>query len=253
MAEHRSFVSRRRGARWTTIVCAIVIAAVSACARAPRHAAAPAAPVAPALPPVPLVDGPLAIRVVYPPSGATIQARDSNFIFGTVGSGKATLTINSTPVPVVPNGTFIAFLPLPPPSAPQYTIVAARGGDTVRAVLTIKLPASRPVLADTGRLVVDSASVAPRGTRVARPDDRIRVSVRAPRNASVGVRLADPLLRGPVERKVVVDPDHAMVGAFDVAADRGELPPLHEVPHPGGEVLLAEDRPRLPFEPDRGA
>ena len=191
MAEHRSFVSRRRGARWTTIVCAIVIAAVSACARGPRHAAAPAAPVAPALPPVPLVDGPLAIRVVYPPSGATIQARDSNFIFGTVGSGKATLTINSTPVSVVPNGTFIAFLPLPPPSAPQYTIVAARGGDTVRAVLTIKLPASRPVLADTGRLVVDSASVAPRGTRVARPDDRIRVSVRAPRNASVGVRLAD--------------------------------------------------------------
>ncbi len=146
---------------------------------------------APRLPPVPLVDGPLAIRVVYPPAGAAIQARDSNFIFGTVGSGKAALTINGTSVPVLPNGSFIAFLPLPPASAPQYAIVAARGADTVRAVHTVKLPPPRPVLADTGRLVVDSVSVAPRGTRVARADERIRVSVRAPRNASVGVRLAD--------------------------------------------------------------
>jgi N-acetylmuramoyl-L-alanine amidase len=117
--------------------------------------------------------------------------RDSNFIFGTVGSGKASLTINGVSVPVVPNGSFIAFLALPPASAPQYSIVAVRGPDTVRAVHTIKLPTPRPVLADTGRLVVDSASVAPRGSRIAGADERIHVSVRAPRNASVGVRLAD--------------------------------------------------------------
>ena len=192
MAEHRSSVSRLR-ARGTTFVCAVVVATVasSACAPAPKPATAPGTSAAPALPPIPLVDGPLAIRVVYPPAGATIQARDSNFIFGTVGSGKATLTINGTPVPVVPNGSFIAFLPLPPASAPQYSIVASRGPDTVQAVQTIKLPAPRPVLDDTGRLVVDSASVAPRVARVARADERIRVSVRAPRNTSVGVRLAD--------------------------------------------------------------
>jgi len=189
MAEYRSFASQP-GAGWTTVF-AIVIAGVSACAPPPKHATAPGTSVAPRLPPVPLVDGPLAIRVVYPPAGAAIQARDSNFIFGTVGSGKAALTINGTSVPVLPNGTFIAFLPLPPASAPQYAIVAARGADTVRAVHTVKLPAPRPVLADTGRLVVDSVSVAPRGTRVARADERIRVSVRAPRNATVGVRLAD--------------------------------------------------------------
>jgi len=189
MAEYRLYMSRP-GTTWAALVGAVVIGGASACAPPPKHATAPATS-ALALPPVPLVDGPLAIRVVYPPAGATIAVHDSNFIFGTVGSGKATLTINGTPVPVVPNGSFIAFLPIPPASAPQYSIVAARGPDTVRAVHSIKLPAPRPVLADTGRLVVDSASVAPRGNRVVRADERIRVSVRAPRNAMVGVRLAD--------------------------------------------------------------
>jgi N-acetylmuramoyl-L-alanine amidase len=140
---------------------------------------------------VPLVDGPLAVHVVYPPAGATIQARDSNFIFGTVGSGRTALTINGVSVPVVPNGSFIAWLPVPPASAPEYTIVAARGADTARAVHPVKLLAPRVVLADTGRLVVDSSSVSPRGTRVARANERMRVSVRAPRNASVRVRLGD--------------------------------------------------------------
>jgi len=146
---------------------------------------------APALPPVPLVDGPLAVRVVYPPANAVVQARDSNFIFGTVGSGKATLVINGIPVPVLPNGSFLAFLPVPPASAPQYSIVVARGADTARAVHQVRLLAPRLVLADTGRLVVDSASVSPRGVRIARADERVRVSVRAPRNAVVAVRLAD--------------------------------------------------------------
>jgi N-acetylmuramoyl-L-alanine amidase len=189
MVEYRSFLLWL-GPSCKAVVCGVIAGVgLSACARAAKRATAPAASVA--LPPVPLVDGPLAIRVVYPPTGVTIQARDSNFIFGTVGSGKATLTINGTPVPVVPNGSFIAFLPLPPATAPEYSIVASRGPDTARAVHAIKLPAARPVLADTGRLVVDSASVSPRGTRIARADERIRVSVRAPRNASVGVRLAD--------------------------------------------------------------
>jgi len=204
MSEHSVFVSRL-GASWATVVCIVAGAGASACAGPAKPRTAPAASVASALPPVPLVDGPLAIRVVYPPAGATVQARDSNFIFGTVGSGKATLTINGTPVPVVPNGSFIAFLPLPPASASQYSIVAARGPDTVRAVHAIKLPAPRPALADTGRLVVDSGSVSPRGTRIARADERIRVSVRAPRNASAAVRLADATERKLVSSAQVLD------------------------------------------------
>ena len=145
------------------------------------------------------------MRVVYPPAGALIQARDSNFIFGTVGTGRATLTINGTPVRVVPNGSFIAYLPLPPSSAPQYAIVAARGADTARATHPIRLPPPRPVLGDTGRLVVDSSSVSPRGIRLARSDERVRVSVRAPRNATIAVRFADATTQRLVNASLALD------------------------------------------------
>jgi N-acetylmuramoyl-L-alanine amidase len=205
MAEHRLLVSRF-GATCTTVVPLVLSAiGLSACARPAPRASVSAPSVVGGLPPVAPVDGPLAIRVVYPPAGATIQARDSNFIFGTVGSGKATLTINGTRVPVVPNGSFIAYLPLPPASAPQYSIVAARGADTARAVHAVKLSPPRPVLSDTGRLVVDSASVSPRGLRVARASERIRVSVRAPRNATVGIRLADGTQQQLVNSAVALD------------------------------------------------
>jgi N-acetylmuramoyl-L-alanine amidase len=164
-----------------------------ACGRAapatePRSAPVPSAP---SLPPIPLVDGPLAVRVIYPPSGALIQARDSNFIFGSVGSGNASLTINGASVRVLPNGSFLAFLPVPPPSgAPAYSIVARRGTDSAAVTHPVRVLPPRVALADTGRLVVDSASMSPRGVRVARADERIRVSVRAPRNVTAAVRLA---------------------------------------------------------------
>ena len=165
---------------------------VSACARAPRPSAeALPGSGASALPTIPLVDGPLAVRVVYPPANAVVQARDSNFIFGTVGSGRASLTINGVSVPVLPNGSFLAFLAVPPPAVASYAIVVSRGSDTTRATHAVRLLPPRLVLADTGRLVVDSASVSPRGVRIARPDERVRVSLRAPRNASVMLRLAD--------------------------------------------------------------
>jgi len=66
---------------------------------------------APPLPQIPLVDGPLAPKLVYPEPNQQITVRDSNFIFGSVGSGRAQLTINGAPVKVAPNGTFLAFLP----------------------------------------------------------------------------------------------------------------------------------------------
>src|SRR5690348_16335972 len=67
-------------------------------------------PTPPALPPIPLVDGPLAIDVVYPRENQVVTSRDSNFVFGSIGSGKATLTVNGVPARVYPNGAFIVFL-----------------------------------------------------------------------------------------------------------------------------------------------
>ena len=150
---------------------------------APRPAEPGAAP--PSLPPIPLVDGPLAIRVVYPTQGALITSRDSNFIFGSVGSGQASLEINGAPVTVHPNGAFLGFLPNPPTEAPQYTLRATRGTDTATAVHPVRLLPPPVTLSDTGKLVVDSASLQPRGPMLLRPDERVRVGVRAPANARV--------------------------------------------------------------------
>src|SRR3954470_10675055 len=147
----------------------------------------PAPRTAPALPPIPLVDGPLNPKVVFPERNQVISVRDSNFIFGSIGSGHAKLIINGAPVPVAPNGTFLAYLPVPPASAPRYDLVAfdtGGRGDTARATIPVRVPRPLPDLALAGRLVVDSASVSPRGGLYAlRDSEPLRVSVRAPLNA----------------------------------------------------------------------
>ena len=143
---------------------------------------------APPLPAIAAVDGPLAPRVQYPSPNQAIGVRDSNFIFGTIGSGRASLTINDAPVTVAPNGVFLAYLPVPPPSAPRYTIVARNGADSASLVVPVRVPAARADLALTGPLVVDSGSASPRGGRMTlREDEAVRVSVRAPVNASAWV------------------------------------------------------------------
>ena len=82
---------------------ALSLAFISACSAATTGAGtaapAPATP-APPLPPVPLVDGPLAIDVVYPRENQVVTSRDSNFVFGSIGSGKAALLVNGVPARV---------------------------------------------------------------------------------------------------------------------------------------------------------
>ncbi len=129
-----------------TLAVAVAGACGAGCASArravppPQPLAAPARHRAPPLPPIPNVTGPLAITVVYPRLGATIAARDSTFIFGSVGTGDATLTINGFPVPVKPNGAFLAWLPLPDSALSRYDLVATRGSDTVRLSHAVVLP-----------------------------------------------------------------------------------------------------------------
>ena len=101
------------------------------------------------LPPIPQVDGPLALRVVYPTANAVVTSRDSNFIFGSVGSGRASLTINGVPTRVYPNGAFMAFLANPPADAPRYELVATKGTDTARATHVIRYPAPVVAAVDT--------------------------------------------------------------------------------------------------------
>ncbi len=177
---------------------ALALCASAACATAarPPAGAAPAAapdsaPVPLAFPPVPRVTGKFDLRVVYPPDGATIVARDSTFIFGSLGTGDAQLTVNGVNVPVLPNGAWLGWLPLPPRDNPRWSLVAARGSDTVRVTRRLVLPPARPMLSESGPLAVDSASLRP-GTREARlATDFVRVALRAPRSATVDWIAAD--------------------------------------------------------------
>ena len=145
------------------------------------------------LPDIPSVVGPIALRVVYPPSGSQIAARDSNFIFGSVGSGTATLRINGTTVPVRPNGSFLAFLPVPggPGNAATYEFEVAQGLDTVRSQHRVTLPAEPQVLPASGSLIVDSNSVSPRARQVLERWDPVRVSATIASGATAELLLPD--------------------------------------------------------------
>ncbi len=155
---------------------------------------------APPLPPIPAVDGPLSVHVVYPSPNQQLTVRDTNYIFGSVGSGSANLTIDGFDVPVLPNGAFLAWIPVPPADNPRYELHATKGAETANATLPVRLPTVAAPLPDTGRLIVDRGSVAPSGVIGLHGDERVRVSIRAPSNADVVLHLSDgstvPLTHG---------------------------------------------------------
>ncbi len=108
--------------------------------KAPPLIPVPLPPANPKLPPVPDVRGPLQITVTYPKPEQLLTVRDSNFIFGSVGTGDAMLNINGVAVPVYPNGSFMGWLPVPPDSAPRYEIFAGNKTQSAHLTLPIKVP-----------------------------------------------------------------------------------------------------------------
>jgi N-acetylmuramoyl-L-alanine amidase len=139
--------------RATSPLAVAAVLGIAGCAAVPAVIAPPPVPEptvpvpgtpearrAPALPPVPAVDGPLALVVEYPPEGAAIAARDSNFIFGSTGSGRARLVINELPVAVAPNGGFLAFIPVPADGV--YRLRATKDGEAATLVRTVQVPAA---------------------------------------------------------------------------------------------------------------
>lgn len=104
----------------------------------------------PTLPAIPQVDGPLQIRVIYPPAGSFKPAVRDNFIFGTVGTGGAALTINGEDVPVAKNGAFLGFLTMPKDG--MYTLIAEKQEQQDTLIFTFSEPGeaspSSPVVRD---------------------------------------------------------------------------------------------------------
>src|SRR5262249_44875751 len=131
----------------------------------------------PGLPPVPEVHGPLRISVVYPDSLTRVEVEDSSFVFGSVGDGAATLRINGEPVPVAPNGAWIAWIPFRGDSVIRLELEARRGSETARLVHPVRR-VRRFVAPASAQLWVDTTSFSPAG-RVWWPADRaLSLSVR---------------------------------------------------------------------------
>lgn len=149
----------------------------------------------------------------YPAENAVVASRDSNFILGGIGSGDASLTINGVPVQPAANGAFIAFLANPPAAAARYDLVAVRGADTARRTVRIRYP-TRVALSGAGALRVDSGSLAPARVR-AEANEFLRVSLRAPSNATVWIELGDGVRRTmpPLQRTPVTTPSDAALDA----------------------------------------
>ena len=169
------------------------------------------------LPPVPAAPGPLRISVVYPRAGQLLTARDSNFIFGSVGTAGATLTVNGTPVQTLPNGAFLAFLPVPPGPDPRYELVAAAGADTARVAVAVRLP---PPPAPTPLPGSDSLQAAGRDSAAARADSGRVVS---PADSARGTA-------GPARDSVA----YVALGAADSAAVSDTDRVVYGRPTPGG-------------------
>jgi N-acetylmuramoyl-L-alanine amidase len=105
------------------------------------------------------VDGPLEIHVAYPHEPNTlIDARDSTFVFGTVGNGGAGLRVNGTLVPVWPNGAFLGWIPVPPVDHQAFDFVAYTATDTARLTYPVRTLAAQPARQPTPVSVTTLAS-----------------------------------------------------------------------------------------------
>jgi N-acetylmuramoyl-L-alanine amidase len=150
-----------------------------------RDTVAPAA----TLPPVPQVRSPLQLRVVYPPPDAAVRARDSSFLFGSVGTGDATLSVNGAPVRVWPNGAWLAWVPLPPDSLMRFHFVARRGTESAELDYDVRRAGWSPP--PTAGLWLDSASLAPRGRVWWPAGEYLTLTARASEGATLRMILPD--------------------------------------------------------------
>lgn len=167
-----TYIPEMKGSTIRVFTCCLAIASASCRPAAGPTTPAPVVPVPPLvaaplppanskLPPVPSVLGPVQINVVYPKPEQMLTVRDSNFIFGSVGSGDAALRINGVAVPVWPNGAFMGWLAVPPDSAPRYELLAGNKLGNARLILPVRIP---PVPDTTHRevLVGDTLNPVPR-------------------------------------------------------------------------------------------
>lgn len=161
------------------MLLAATLVAGCAAARGPRPAALPAAR-----------GGAPAIHVVYPAPTDVVVARDSTFLFGSVGRGDAVLVVDGTPVPVHPDGAWIAWVALPDDSVADVRLVAAAGGRSDSTTVRLHLaPRFRPP--DSVRAWIDTGSFVPAGRLEWPAGEGVRLAVHATPGATVRLLLPD--------------------------------------------------------------
>ena len=154
---------------------------------------------APRLPPIDSVDGPLRLDIVYPPDSAVIVTRDSTFVFGSTGSGRAGLRINGAGVPVAPDGAFLAFLPVPPDGL--YRVEATKGAERASLDHVVVVPPP-PSVPDTGAAILRE-TIEPRGAIALPSGEPVDVRFLGTAGGQAAIHLPDGAVYELTERPLV--------------------------------------------------
>ncbi len=158
------------------------------------------------VPAPPVTYGELEVRFAYPKVSDTVEVSggvthyhaaqnqvfprvDSVFVFGTVGTGDATLEVNGVAVDVYPTGGWIAWLPLPDDSVAVFRVVASSGAEVSRAVLTV--PVVRSFSPPDRGAWIDSTSYSLTGDVWLAPEEGYQLSVTTHPEASVDLLFPD--------------------------------------------------------------
>lgn len=105
---------------------------------------------------IPPLDGALVADVVHPRPDTPVPTNDSIALWGSLGTGRATLKVNGARVAVERNGTFSAFVGVPRGPSPALRLVARRGRDSVVRTIGLRRGGAR----DAG----DTSAEAPEGS-----------------------------------------------------------------------------------------
>ena len=188
------------------IVRTVLLICAAGCAS--RRSGAPAGAAPAGAPPAPHES--LHVTVTYPAATDVIQAHDSSFLFGTVrgGAGPAGLSVNGTPVPVLPSGAWIAWVPLPDDTIASFRLVGRAGADSVVTVFAARV-ALRFHPPEGRTAWIDTTSFAPTGTLTLPAGEGIRLTARAAPGAA---SLAGAGIRPPLPASHVHGCHHGSAG-----------------------------------------
>jgi N-acetylmuramoyl-L-alanine amidase len=171
------------------------------------------------LPAIPSSTGPIDLQVQYPRARQRLTAADSNFIFGSVGTGDAQLEIDEVPVPVHANGAFLAWLAVPEATRGDtavYRLTARQDTQRVELELPVRLPYDPRRASE--RPALDTEGFEQMRERWVLPGEPVELLIRGEPGLSVWLEAGE--VRFPLSPR----PDAGVpVGRYGITVDAAEL------------------------------